>query len=306
MNPLSIVVSLMSNGNGYQRQQAASAEEAASRLGVRLVVLFADNDPIQQSQQLLNIIQWRDLRPDAIVCCPVGTGMKRVAYAAAENGIGWAIINRDVDYLEELRALAKVPVCHVSVDQVAVGKIQARQMAKLLPLGGAVLYLQGPASSPAVQARVKGMEAERPSNLQIRTVRGKWTEQSGYDAAAAWLHMASSKHESIDMVCSQNDDMAVGARKALETLSTGERREILSQLPYTGCDACEGTGREWLRKGMLTASIAMPSTAGVSLEVLVKALRSGVPPAERTVAMPTSSPSLETLRAAEKRKLAFA
>lgn len=33
----------------------------------------------------------------------VGTGMNQVAKAVVEAGIGWGIINREVDYIPELR-----------------------------------------------------------------------------------------------------------------------------------------------------------------------------------------------------------
>ena len=38
-------------------EQAAAAQEAANRLGVELEIIYAENDAILQSQQLLKIIQ---------------------------------------------------------------------------------------------------------------------------------------------------------------------------------------------------------------------------------------------------------
>jgi len=46
MKKLRFVLSLITDENDYQRQQAAGAHEAALRLGVDLETLFAANDAI--------------------------------------------------------------------------------------------------------------------------------------------------------------------------------------------------------------------------------------------------------------------
>jgi ribose transport system substrate-binding protein len=96
MKKLNILISLTTNDNDYQMEQAAAAEEAARRLGASVRVVFADNDPIQQSQQLLEAVQSAaETRPDAIVFEPVGgTALPQVARAAVAAGMGWVVLNR--------------------------------------------------------------------------------------------------------------------------------------------------------------------------------------------------------------------
>ena len=53
----SFVVSLLTQDNDYQVEQAASAEDAARALGVDVQIIYADNDSILQSQQILKFIQ---------------------------------------------------------------------------------------------------------------------------------------------------------------------------------------------------------------------------------------------------------
>src|ERR1019366_5201063 len=107
MKKLSFVVSLFSKDNDYQMAQAADAEQAARTLGVDLRILFANDDSIEQSQQLLSFIQARSSAnpgPDGILLEPVGgPALPQVARAAASAGIAWVLLNRDVDYLHELR-----------------------------------------------------------------------------------------------------------------------------------------------------------------------------------------------------------
>src|SRR5271154_2032049 len=105
MKKLSFVVSLTNNENDYQQEQAAAAEKAARRLGVDLKIVQASNDSLKQSQQLLEFIQnTTGPRPDAIFFEPAGgTAFPQVARAAAAAGIGWAVLNHEVDYVSQLR-----------------------------------------------------------------------------------------------------------------------------------------------------------------------------------------------------------
>src|SRR5260370_39464342 len=97
MNSLSVVISLTTKDNDYQAEQSASAAEVASRLGLKISIVYADNDAVNQSQQLVKIIQDKTGRPDAILVEPVGTAMPQVAKAAVAAGIGWGILNREAD-----------------------------------------------------------------------------------------------------------------------------------------------------------------------------------------------------------------
>src|SRR5580658_5813815 len=136
MKRLSFLVSLTNDDNDYQQEQAAVAEKAGRRLDVD--VIHANNDALAQSQQLLHYVQDSSVvRPDAIVFEPAGgTAFPQVARAAAAAGIGWVVLNHEVDYILELRRTFKVPVFAITSDHEEVGKIQGQQFAALLPNGG--------------------------------------------------------------------------------------------------------------------------------------------------------------------------
>src|SRR5579872_986030 len=143
MKKLKFLVSLLMAENPYQRQHAVAAQEAGRRLGVEIEIVYAKNDPLTQVEQLLNAIQSSspDSRPAGIVCAPVGTTLMQVARQAAAAGIGWALLNRVDDYMQELRKSGRAPILSVAVNQEQIGEIQARQFAALLPGGGLVLYI---------------------------------------------------------------------------------------------------------------------------------------------------------------------
>ncbi len=293
---MNFLISLIMVENAYQQDQAAAAKEAAGRLGAQVQILYADNDAITQSQQLLNVIQSSsaDSRPDAIVCHPVGTTLKQVASEAMARGIGWALLNREDDYLAELRNTAKPAFC-VTVDQEEVGRIQGRQFGALLPKGGLVLCILGPSTNPVFKQRTAGMESTKPQNIPIRTLRGNLTEQSGYDAVTSWLQLKTSRATPVSLVAGQNDNMAIGARKAFEEILSGEERERWSTLPYTGCDASPRAGKEWLRMGWLTASVFLPPTAGVAVETLMQAIQTKKQAPLRKQLAPESYPPMGNL-----------
>ncbi len=293
MNTLSVVVALTTRENDYQAEQAIVVTDLAARLGVKLEIIYADNDAVNQTQQLIKIIQNADHRPSAILVEPVGTGMPQVAKAAVAAGIGWGMINSDPDYIAELRR-GHVPVFSVSTDQSEVGRIQGHQISALVS-EGSVLYIEGPSNSTAAQLRTKGMLSTKPAAVTLKTLKGDWTERSAHHAVASWLSLSSSRQMEIKAVISQNDAMAMGARKALADLTEADR-ERWRKVPFTGCDGVTKTGQEWVRRGLLKATIITAPAAGTALELLSKAAQTGSLPPERTLIPPRSLPVLGELQ----------
>ena len=251
MSKAKILVSLTTNDNDYQREQAASAEEAAKRAGVEIQIIYAENDAINQSQQLLKAIQApAGTRPDAVVFEPVGTGLPQVAKAAAAAGVGWVVLNREVEYIAELRRATKAPVFVVTTDHLEVGRIQGRQMAALLPQGGSVLYIQGPSGSDAAQQRTNGMQETKPENVQVRAMKAQWTEASAYQAVSSWLRLSTSRDVTVGVISGQDDSMALGARKAFQEQTAGANRDKWLALPFIGCDGMPETGQTWVREDL--------------------------------------------------------
>ncbi len=296
MEKLNILVSLMTEDNDYQLEQAASAQAAALKLGASVQIAYANNDAVHQTQQILQYIQEPSKRPDAILVEPVGTGMLQVAKAAVSAGIAWGIINAGVEYIQELRRHALVPVFSVISDNEQIGRIQGQQIGALLGDRGSVLYLEGPAVRDVVKLRTKGMMSTKPSGVTIKTLKGDWTQQSGYHAIKSWLALSTSREMNIGMIASQNDDMASGARRAFEELSNLKERDGYLNLPITGCDGVPKAGQAWVRQGRLAATVFSPPLIGDAMHLLATSRRSGMQPAERTLVAPSSFPALSELQ----------
>jgi ABC-type sugar transport system substrate-binding protein len=300
MKRLNFLVSLTNNDNDYQQEQAAAAEKAGRRLGVDVKIIHANNDALAQSQQLLHYVQDSSVvRPDAILFEPAGgTAFPQVARAAAAAGIGWVVLNHEVDYIVELRRTYKVPVFAISSDHVEVGKIQGKQFGALLPNGGSILYIEGPANSSAAKERTSGMMATKPANVQVKTMRANWTEDSAHKTVSSWLRLRTSQESHIDLVGAQDDSMAMGARKAFSEIPEGERPRWM-RIPITGCDGMPKTGQAWVRNGTLAATIFIRPNTDLAIEMLIEAFKGATLP-DRKVTEPESVPSLAELASAGK------
>ena len=295
---LRFLVSLITKDNDFQTQQAAAAEAAARELGIDLDILYADGDTITQSTQILKSIQTHHaLRPDGIVVEPAGgTGLPQVGKAAIEAGVAWGLLNREAEYISELRRSSKIPSFIVTSDHKEIGRIQARQLATLLPEGGAILYILGPTESATVKDRKAGFDAVCPKNFRATLLRGKWTEESGYRSLATWLKLGGSSKAGIVAVAAQNDAMAIGARKAFQELSNEQERARWLSLPFLGCDGLPKTGQAWVRSGSLAATVVIPPMAGQAVQLMANALRNSTSVPERTVTLLESYPPLGKLK----------
>jgi ribose transport system substrate-binding protein len=294
---LRFLVSLHTLDNDFQAAQAQSARDTARKLGSDAEIVVAENDAVNQSLQLLNVIQSRtEVRPDAIVVEPIGrTALPQVAKAASDAGIGWAVLNRRPDYLSDLRRTAPAPFFALSSDHFEIGRIQGRQFAELLPTGGSILYIEGPSQSSSAQERKSGMLETKPSNIQVRVLRAQWTEESAWRAVQSWLKMATSQSASINLVGAQDDSMAMGARKAFQEITNEAERSRWLSLPFTGCDGQPATGQAWVREKWLAATIHMPPLTGQAMEMIAKAVQDGNQPPEYSLTASFSIPPLGSL-----------
>src|ERR1700692_582537 len=212
------LVSLTTSENDYQIEQAQSAEQAANKFDVEVQILYADNDAITQSTQVLKAIQSPEAtRPNGIIFEPVGgTALPQVGQAAISAGIGWAVLNRDASYIADLRKSATAPIFGLTSDHVEIGRIQGRQFKALLPHGGSILYIQGPSENSAAKERTLGMHEVKPANIHLISLKGQWTEESAQKAVRSWLKLTTSQKTNVDLVAAQDDSMAIGARKAFQ------------------------------------------------------------------------------------------
>ena len=286
-----LVVSLTSAEQDYQALQGEDAREAGRRLGAEVEVLFAEDNAVKQIQQLFRFVHApAEDRPAALlVHTRVPDGLERVARNAARAGIGWVLLNRTAPYVETLRSEhPALAIAAVTTDHVEVGRIHARQLRKLRPDGAHVLYLQGPADTPAARLRLEGFEVGLRGGgpYELKVVNGEWTAASAEKAVAAWLRLRTADLFRPSVAVCQNDLMARGAQKALASL-----RPEWERVPFLGCDGLPQGGCRDVDEGRLAATVVIPSCAGPAVELVVawKRRGAGVPPV-RTILAPSAYP----------------
>ena len=290
-----VLLSLVTDDNDYQRAQAEAAQSAAHANGLGLDIQFAENDAVLQVQQVLRALQMKQRRYSAIISEPVGTGMESAARLAASSGVVWGMLNHDTTYISSLRRTARATQFEVTNNHFEMGRIQGQQVAALLPDGGVALYIEGPATGGAARLRTEGMLAAKPSNVELKILKGDWTQANTRKSVANWLSLGTSRKLGVAAVICQNDAMALGVRDAFESGMNGTERDQWLSLPITGCDGLPGGGQELVKRGILTATIVVPANAGVAVELAAKALKGAQVP-EKTIGLAASFPPVENLR----------
>jgi ABC-type sugar transport system substrate-binding protein len=289
-----VVVALLNAEQEFQQVQASDARETAARLSLDVEVAFAEGHAVVQIQQLFKHVHAPEgERPAAIVVeAATAEGLERVARSAAKAGIGWILINARVSYVDELRrAHPALPIALLGCDQVEVGRIQGRQCRALLPGGGNVLSVQGPADSTVTDDRLLGLKEGLGSAFEVRGLNGDWTEASGAKAIVGWLRLKTAEAFRPDVVVGQNDSMAAGARKALR-----ERRPEWGSLLFLGVDGLPEGGLKMVAEGVLAATVVTPSNTGPALEIVARWLRTKELPPRDVRLSPRSHPKEAQIR----------
>ncbi len=264
-----IVVALLDERQDYSQLQATASRAAASKAGLSIDVVFAENNALVQIQQLFCHVQAPEgERPRAIVVQSVtGEGLERIARNAVRSQIGWILLNRRVGYVDELRgAHPDLPIGRVSLDQDEIGRIQGRQVRKLAPQPGLLIYVSGPQDTSAAQDRLHSTEKELDSlGYEWKVLNGNRTEEGAQAAMNGFLRLATNKGRRPVIIVAQNDWMAMGARRAGIAHDPSWR-----SVPVVGCDGLVGHGQALVTSGQLAATVVTPSSAGVALESLAR------------------------------------
>ncbi|MBN1607093.1 MAG: substrate-binding domain-containing protein [Polyangiaceae bacterium] len=295
-----IAVLLRCEHQEFQQEQATAARAAGKREGVSVDVDYADNSPFAQIQQILSLAKRPpELRPGAIVVELVGDteGYKTAARAAVSGGMAWVEVSGLATSIPLLRyEFPERFVMSVTTKEEDIGRIHAAQCRALLPPDASILYIEGPSLQPEVKARRHGLEEGlRRTQITIgRTLAGDWTEESAERAMTTFLNRASGQRFMPALVCAQNDEMAVGARRVAVA-----RDRAWARLPYLGCDGIPSGGQKYVKERLLAATVMKPITAGVAVVQAAHGMLRGTRPRDIALA-PESVPALDAVAAGQR------
>lgn len=189
-------------------QTVADAMEAqAEAQGVDLTIVAADEQTDTQLGQVENFVSQG---VDAIIVVPVDTDAAGPMTAAAQDaGVPLVYVNRRPSDLP-----AGVP--YVGSDSLYAGTVEMEALAELAGGEGNVVILQGDPANEATVLRSQGCQDVVDANPDMEVTKvqaGNWSREEGLAIMENWIQSG----DPIDVVCSNNDEMALGAIQALKT-----------------------------------------------------------------------------------------
>ncbi|MBE2222371.1 MAG: ABC transporter substrate-binding protein [Anaerolineae bacterium] len=206
----------------WRTGNTASLKEAAESLGVEL--LFSDGQQ-QQENQIKAIRTFIAQRVDVIGVSPVvETGWDSVFQEAKDAGIPIILVDRRAKVSDDLYTT------YLGSDFIEEGKNAALVMVDLLEGEGKIIELVGTiGSAPAIDraAGFRQVIQAYPDIQIIASQPGDFTRAKGEEAMADMLQLFG---DDIDAVYAHNDDMAIGAIRAIEAygLRPGQDIKIVS------------------------------------------------------------------------------
>jgi simple sugar transport system substrate-binding protein len=206
----------------WRTANTKSIKDEAERLGVELI--FSDAQQ-KQENQIKAIRSFIAQQVDVIGVSPVvETSWEDVFQEAKEANIPIILTDRRADVSEDLY------VTLVGSDFVEEGRNAARIMVDLLNGRGKIVELVGTIDSAPANDRYLGFREilkDYPEMQIIASKSGDFTRAKGKEVMEEFLQ---THGDDIDGLYAHNDDMAIGAIKAIETygLEPGKDIKIVS------------------------------------------------------------------------------
>jgi ABC-type sugar transport system substrate-binding protein len=203
----------------WRTGNTVSIKMAADSLGVELI--FSDAQQ-KQENQIKAIRTFIAQQVDVIGVSPiVETGWESVFQEAQEAGIPIILVDRRADVPADLYAT------HLGSDFVEEGRRAARVMAHLLGGKGNIVELVGTLDSAPANDRYVGFREilrDYPEMKIIASETGDFTRAKGKEVMESFLDMYG---EQIDALYAHNDDMAIGAIRAIEEIGLKPGEDII-------------------------------------------------------------------------------
>lgn len=261
---LAMVVSTLNNPFFVTMKEGA--EKKANELGYNLIVLDSQNDP---AKELANVEDLTVRGVKVLLINPTDSAAVANAVAMANRS------NLPVITLDRGAEKGKV-VSHIASDNVAGGKMAGDFIAEKLGKQAKVIELEGIAGTSAARERGAGFkQAIEAHQLQLLAAQpADFDRTKGLNVMENLL----AAQPQVQAVFAQNDEMALGALRALQ--AAGKENVLV-----VGFDGTED-GIKAVQRGKLAATIAQqPDQIGsIGVETADKVLKGQ--PVEANIPVP--------------------
>ena len=211
-------------------------ESEAKKLGYDVIVLDSQNDPAKEVSNMEDISV---KNVDIVLLNPVDSD-SAIASVMVANNLELPVITVD------RASNGGQVISHVASDNAEGGKMAATYLTELLNGKGNIVELEGSAGSSATRDRGAGFDNEiENSDLNIITKQSADFDRT--KGLSVMENIIQSK-DNIDAVFAQNDEMALGALKALQDAN-------MNDVLVVGFDATDDA-IDSVKKGDMAATIA--------------------------------------------------
>jgi len=237
---IGLAISTLNNPFFVTLKDGASAK--ATELGYELVVTDAQDDPAKQAGQVDDLIQ---KKVAVILINPCNSdAAKTMVEKAAKAGIPVISVDRGVSGAEVLS--------HIASDNVAGGVLAGQELLALVGEGAKVVELEGIPSASAAVDRGKGFNEAVVGKLNVVA---RQPADFNRDKGFTVMQNIIQANKDIRGVFAHNDEMALGAIKALEAAG-------LKDVIVIGFDAVDDAVTA-VKAGNMKATVAQkPSLIG--------------------------------------------
>lgn len=200
-----IGLAISTQNNPFFVELKDGAQKAAAAAGLQLVVVDAQDDPARQISGVEDLIQ---KKVGVILLNPTDSSALAGAVQSANNAhIPVVALDRAVDG-------ANV-ASHIASDNLAGGAMAAKFLSQQLQGKGNVLELQGVPGTSAARDRGKGFddEAQKDGLKIVAQQPANFDRAQGLSVTENLLQA----HPDANAIFAQNDEMALGALRALDS-----------------------------------------------------------------------------------------
>ncbi|WP_415961590.1 substrate-binding domain-containing protein [Streptomyces sp. 021-4] len=269
-------MSLSTLNNPFFVQMKDGAQAEAKKAGIDLTVTDAQNDASQQANQLQN---FTSSGVSSIIVNPVDSDAVGPGVRSANKA--------DIPVIAADRGVNKADAATlVASDNVAGGKLAADALADKLGGKGSIVILQGTAGTSASRERGAGFAEGLKAYPDIKVVAKQPADFDRTKGLDVMTNLVQS-HPGITGVFAENDEMALGAVKALGS----KAGKSVSVVGFDGTP----DGLKAVEAGTLYASVAQqPSELGrIAVQNAVKAAKGEK--VEKTVKVPVKVVTRENI-----------
>ena len=216
-NKIVIGISMLSMQNEFIVNINDEMQKKAQELGAELIIVDAERSPLKQIEQIESFIAQK---VDVIILNPC-------EYEASSPAVTKALA-AGIPIVNVNSATKIAPTAFVGSNDLESGRIAMKFIADQLGGKGNVVMIQGLNGQAAQIQREQGAKEilkEYPGLKLIAQQNAEWDRSKSMDLMQNWIQSYGTK---INAVFAQNDEMGLGALKALQDAGMKDKVVVVS------------------------------------------------------------------------------